>query len=182
MFTVVRTRAKHAVFAVVAVAIWLGAILPSGFSAVQIAVFAGPGIVLAVTMSWASFAALPHVWNWTHGFRAAIAGATIFPPFVALLFAWGGTWEPGILVEVLVASAWLAIVLGLVGAAARGLTAPRAAPPAGVSHFPTHERQLLRRWQRRRARKLGRTSPQHVLQEGAPHAVTRPLTTRGPGL
>lgn len=108
------------------VALWLAASLPSGLGVVQIAMFAGPGVVLAVAASWASHAAFPGEWSWSDGLRAAVVGAIAFPPFVALFFAWGGTFGSSVLVTLLVFSAWLAVLCGLIIALLHLAMTPRA--------------------------------------------------------
>lgn len=112
---------------------WLAASLPSGFSIVQIAMFIGPGVVLAIAASWASHAASPRDWTWRHGLRAAAIGAGVFPPFVAAFFAWAGTFGPDVMVTLLVFSAWLAVLSGLLIALTR-----LALAPAEQRHRITH--------------------------------------------
>ena len=94
-------------------ALWLVASVPSGFSVLQIAMFIGPGVVLAIATSWASHAAFPRRWSWRHGLRAAVVGAVGFPPIVAAFFAWSGTFGSETMVTLLVFSAWLAVLSGL---------------------------------------------------------------------
>ena len=108
-----RNRARGLGLAAAAAALWLFASLPSGFSLVQIAVFAGPGVVLALATDWASHVIVRRDFNWHHGLQAAAIGATIFPPFVALFFAWSGSFGPELIVTLLVFSAWLALFCGL---------------------------------------------------------------------
>ena len=105
--------------------LWLMASLPSGFSIVQISMFIGPGVVLAIATSWASHATFPARWTWRHGLRAAAVGAVGFPPFVALFFAWAGTFGSATLVTLLVFSAWLAVLSGLMMALVHLATAPK---------------------------------------------------------
>lgn len=108
-----RNRARTLALLATAAVLWLLASLPSGFSVAQIAVFAGPGVVLALATDWASHAVARRDFNWHHGLQAAGIGATIFPPFVALFFAWSGSFGPDLLVTLLVFSAWLALFCGL---------------------------------------------------------------------
>jgi hypothetical protein len=100
-----------------AASLWLIASLPSGFSVVQLAMFVGPGIVLALAVDWASHAGARREWDWEHGRRAAAFGAAIFPPFVALFFSWSGSFGPELMIALLVFSAWLALFCGLLFAA-----------------------------------------------------------------
>jgi hypothetical protein len=108
-----RNRARAVALLSMAGGLWLLASLPSGFSMAQIAVFAGPGIVLALATDWASHVIVRRDFNWAHGLQAAAIGGTIFPPFVALFFAWSGSFGPNLLVTLLVFSAWLALFCGL---------------------------------------------------------------------
>jgi hypothetical protein len=112
---IVRTIVK----ASLAAGLWLAASLPSGFGIAQIAMFAGPGVVLAIAMSWGAGAASPGDWTWHHALRAAGFGAAVFPPFVALFFAWAGTFAAVTMVTLLVVSARLAVLGGLAVAIAR---------------------------------------------------------------
>jgi hypothetical protein len=110
-------RHRHSRFrtpALVAVAalLWLAASVPSGFGIVQIAVFAGPGMVLALAISWTSYANARRDWDWRHGLRAIGLGAAFFPPFVGLFFAWSGSFGSEVLVTLLVYSAWMALLCG----------------------------------------------------------------------
>jgi hypothetical protein len=127
MFTVSRRSLRHAMLWTLAAAAWLVASMSSGFALVQIAMFAGPGIVLAIAASWAGHAGVPHQWTWRHALSAATIGALSFPPFVALFFAWAGTFGSTALVTLLVFSAWLAVLSGLMVALARLAMMPKAA-------------------------------------------------------
>jgi hypothetical protein len=134
MFALRRHPVIHAaLWLSLAASLWLVASVPSGFSIAQIAMFIGPGIVLAIAASWASHAAFPQAWTWQHGARAAAIGAGTFPPFVALFFAWAGTFGSNVLVMLLVLSAWLAMLFGLIVALARLARAPR---PQDTRMFP----------------------------------------------
>jgi hypothetical protein len=117
---VVRVIAKT----LVAAGLWIAASVPSGFGIAQIAMFAGPGVVLAIATSWASGAAYPDEWSWRHALRAAAFGAAVFPPFVALFLAWAGTYDRPAMVTLLVVSAWLAVLGGLAIAIARLVLQP----------------------------------------------------------
>jgi hypothetical protein len=127
MLTLSRRSLRRALPWPLAVAAWLAASVSSGFAVTQIAMFAGPGVVLAVAASWASHAGFPYRWNWRHGRRAATLGALWFPPFVALFFAWAGTFGSEALVTLLVFSAWLSVLSGLAVALARLAMVPKAA-------------------------------------------------------
>ena len=96
----------------IAAGLWLAASVPSGFSVAQLAMFAGPGIVLALAADWASHAGSQREWDWRHGLHAAGVGAAVFPPFVALFVAWSGSFGPELMVTLLVFSAWLALFCG----------------------------------------------------------------------
>ena len=64
MLTLSRRSLRRALPWPLAVAAWLAASVSSGFAVTQIAMFAGPGVVLAVAASWASHAGFPYRWNW----------------------------------------------------------------------------------------------------------------------
>jgi hypothetical protein len=127
MLTVSRRTLRLATLWSLAAGAWFVASVASGFAVVQIAMFAGPGIVLAIAASWASHAGFPHRWSWRHALNAATLGALSFPPFVALFFAWAGTFGSAALVTLLVFSAWLAVLSGLMIALARLAMIPKAA-------------------------------------------------------
>lgn len=122
-------------------AAWLVASRASGFGVVQIAMFVGPGVVLAIAASWASHSAFPRDWSWRHGLRAATIGAGAFPPFVALFFAWAGTFGSTVMVTLLVYSAWLAILCGALMALVRLAVAPKHERPRPGLVVLTPERQ-----------------------------------------
>lgn len=121
-----RRSIRRAIVWSLAAASWLVASVSSGFSVVQIAMFVGPGVVLAIATGWASHAAFPQRWNWRRGLSAAAVGAVAFPPFVALFFAWAGTFGPATLVTLLVFSAWLAVLCGLIVALAHLAMTPKS--------------------------------------------------------
>lgn len=127
MYAVRRPVLRAVLWTSFAAATWIAASVPSGFSMIQIAMFAGPGLVLAIAASWAAHAAFPHEWNWRNGLRAAVIGAVAFPPFVAVFFAWAGTFGAPVMVTLLVFSAWLAVLGGLMIALVRLATVPSAA-------------------------------------------------------
>ncbi len=120
---------RATVWTVVAVVTWLAASVPSGFSVAQIAMFIAPGMVLSIAMNWTSYAAFPERWRWPHGLRAAAIGAGIFPPFVALFCAWAGTFGSGVMLTLLVFSAWVAVLGGLMIALGRLALTPRSRSP-----------------------------------------------------
>jgi hypothetical protein len=122
----VTTIVHTSLFVGCAVAAWLVTSIPSGFSVAQIAFFAGPGIVLALAGSWAGHAAAPHEWTWRDGRRAALVGAAVFPPFVALYFAWAGSVGAGVVVTLLVLSTWFTLFVGFTVALVRSLGRPKA--------------------------------------------------------
>jgi hypothetical protein len=119
-------RARTLALTATAAGIWLLASVPSGFSPVQIAVFAGPGIVLALATDWASHVGTRREFDWRHGLKAAAVGATFFPPFVAVFFAWSGTFGADLIIALLVFTAWLALLCGFMFAGFSWLTSRHA--------------------------------------------------------
>lgn len=131
---------RRGLWAALCVGVWFAASIPSGFHLLQIAMFIGPGIVLALAASWASHAAFPNRWNWYRGRHAALVGAVVFPPFVALFFAWAGTFGSTTLVALLVFSAWLAVLGGLMVTLVRLALTSKTRQRAHATRAPTNVR------------------------------------------
>lgn len=96
------------------VAVWAFAAVQSGFGIVQIAVFAGPGLVLAVAASWMAHIFSSADWTWDNALNAGVAGALIFPPVVAFIVAWGATMDSSMTIFIFVFGSWFALAVGLV--------------------------------------------------------------------
>lgn len=124
-------RRLYVVTLLASIALWAMATVPSGFSIVQLLIFAGPGIVLAVAASWMSHAFAPDRWSWDDALSAAIVGAVVFPPVVALFVAWTATLETNGTILLFILGSWVALGAGIVWAAVgmiiRRRTAPRPA-------------------------------------------------------
>jgi hypothetical protein len=100
-------------------AMWVLATVPSGFSAFQLALFAGPGMVLAIAMSWTAHAFTPEEFDWGDTLSAGAFGAAAFPPVVGLFVAWTSTFNPNVMIVLLILSSWLALGAGLIGGVLR---------------------------------------------------------------
>lgn len=99
--------------------VWTTAILLSGFSFVQLLPFTGPGVVLALAARWASRVFDPEAWNMDDALRAALSGAMLFPPIVALFVAWTATLEPNTMAVLFILGAWFALAAGFIHALLR---------------------------------------------------------------
>lgn len=96
------------------IALWTVATTLSGFTVVQIVVFAGPGLVLAISASWMAHVFSPTDWTWDDALSAGAAGAAVFPPLVAFVVAWGATFDSGMTVALFVFGSWFALATGLI--------------------------------------------------------------------
>jgi hypothetical protein len=116
---------RYATIALAVTAMWVIATVPSGFSALQLALFAGPGMVLTVAMSWTAHAFAPEEFDWGDTLRAGVVGAVAFPPLVGFFVAWTTTFSPNVMVVLLVLSSWFALGAGLLAAIVRLLARKR---------------------------------------------------------
>ena len=78
---------------VVAVALWGVSTTQSGYSIVELFVFAGPAIVLAIAASWSASAFSRDTWSWTDALRASGIGAVFLPPIIAAGIAFFSAWN-----------------------------------------------------------------------------------------
>ena len=134
---VTRRIASGATTLAAAGSLWMLTGIPTGFPMSDLAVFAGPGIVLAIAMSWTYHGFARDQWTWSRALHAAIAGAVFYPPLVALAVAWSGTLGPSVMVFLFVMTSWCALGAGAVGAVARWVMERRqdAAAPASPPHL-----------------------------------------------
>lgn len=92
----------YGVLIITGAVLWILVTIPTGFPLVDLSVFTAPGIVFAIAMNWAWNAPAPASHDWRGAIDAAMIGAVLFPPFVALILAWSGTLAPGAMEIVLV--------------------------------------------------------------------------------
>jgi hypothetical protein len=113
-------RHGRAVLGVVAAALlWVLASVPWGLAVHQLVVFAAPGALMGLGISWAAHAAVPQRWTWRVAGRGVWWGALVLPPFIAFLIALDGQARPHQLVIGFVRSAWIALAAGLALSVAR---------------------------------------------------------------
>lgn len=104
-----------------AIGLWSAATVPSGYSYVELLVFAGPGMVLAIAMSWAAHTFARSQFTWTDGLRAGIIGGAVLPPVIAFMVALSATADHGAILVTFVLGSWLALASGVLVAALRAL-------------------------------------------------------------
>lgn len=108
---------------IVAVPLWAITTTQSGFSYVELVVFTGPAVVLAVSASWAARAFRRDGWSWVRAARAAVGGALLLPPAIAGGIAFFSAWNGSAVLLTFVVAAWLALGAGVLVAAVRALWA-----------------------------------------------------------
>lgn len=94
--------------------VWLLALVPTGLALHDLASFAALGTIL-----WTAFSATAHVlarrdWAWRAALRAAILGAAVLPPVIAVLVAIAGVERPQQLLSLFVYGAWLTVAAGAI--------------------------------------------------------------------
>ena len=115
--------------ALLTVALWSAASLPSGFAVQELLMFAAPGAVLAIAASWMSRAFSRGTWGWADGAKAALRGALFLPPVIAFGIAFLAALNRAAIVVIFVFGAWLALGCGLAAALIRDLTSASGARP-----------------------------------------------------
>lgn len=102
-------------------ALWRFTEAQSGYSVVELLMFAGPGIVLTMAVSWSSRMFHPAEWTWTVGMRAAIIGALVSPPAIGFGLAFLSAMNHDAVLLIFILGAWLALAGGVFVACMRGL-------------------------------------------------------------
>ena len=118
---IVKHTGQWLLVAGVGCALWLTITIPTGFPFSELAAFAGPGVVLAIAMSWTANSLRRDHWNWRSALHAAAAGAILYPPLVAFITAWGGTLGMQAMVVLFVLTSWVVLGAGAFGAVLRWL-------------------------------------------------------------
>ena len=125
-----RLRGWHVAVGILAVAMWLVTIMPTGMDFLSLLVFVPPAAALGVFMRWLSCLFTPQKWTWSVTRRAALISALLLPPLLAALVAIDGLQRPEHLLPLFVLGAGLALGVGLLAA---GLYHTRS-KPAAVDH------------------------------------------------
>lgn len=110
-------RGRGIALGIVAVTMWLIAIIPSGIEVFALFVFVPAAAALGVFMRWVSCLFNPRAWNWATTRRAAFTSALLLPPVLAALVTLGGLQRPEYLLPLFVLGAWVALGVGLLAAA-----------------------------------------------------------------
>jgi hypothetical protein len=117
----VKHTAQWLLVIAVGAGLWLTVTVPTGFPVSELAAFAGPGVVLAIAMSWSANSLRRSEWSWRSALHAAAAGAILYPPLVAFVTAWGGTLGEQAMVVLFVMTSWVVLGAGAFGAILRWL-------------------------------------------------------------
>ncbi|HSQ28794.1 MAG TPA: hypothetical protein VLN49_03035 [Gemmatimonadaceae bacterium] len=105
----------------IALVLWTVSTTQSGYSIVELLVFAGPAIVLAIAASWSASGFSRDTWSWTSALRASGLGAVFLPPIIAASIAFFAAWNTNAVLLTFILGAWLALAVGLLVAATRAL-------------------------------------------------------------
>jgi hypothetical protein len=116
----------------VALVLWTVSTTQSGYSLVELLVFAGPAIVLAIAASWAASALSRDTWSWTAARRASGLGALFLPPIIAASIAFFAAWNANAVLLTFILGAWLALGAGVFVAATRALWISFRKTPSGA--------------------------------------------------
>lgn len=141
-----RRYGSYIVVIALATVLWSIVIVPTGFSARELAAFVAPGAVLAVGARWASYLLRTEALTTKKLATAAFVGATILPPFIGFGIALLSAFNRSAVVAIFVLGAWAALAGGFIVAAALSLrddlrakrraASARAEPlPPGVLQF-----------------------------------------------
>ena len=157
-----RYRTKWIVRTIVAlftVALWCFTVVQSGYTAGELVMFAGPGIVLTVAASWSSRVFRPDEWTWGAGLRTALIGGLISPPLIGFGIAFLTAMNREAVLLIFILGAWLALAGGVFVACIRALRDDvRQRRPATPVRLVLH-RQSVARPKHRSLARAGRRPP-----------------------
>ena len=111
----------RALVAALAIALWRFTELHSGYSASELAMFAGPGLVLTMAASWSSRIFRRDEWTWSAGMRTAIVGLLLSPPLIGFGLAFLSAMNRDASLLIFILGAWLALAGGVFVACLRAL-------------------------------------------------------------
>src|SRR5512146_1335733 len=101
--------------------LWTVSTTQSGYSVVELLVFTGPAIVLAIAASWSAAAFSRDTWTWTSALRASGLGSVFLLPIIAASIAFFAAWNTNAVLLTFILGAWLALATGVLVAATRAL-------------------------------------------------------------
>ena len=107
--------------AALTIALWRFTEVHSGYTAAEMAMFAGPGLVLTMAASWSSRIFHRDEWTWAAGLRTAIIGALVSPPLIGFGLAFLSAMNHEAVLLVFIVGAWLAVAGGVFVACVREL-------------------------------------------------------------
>ena len=139
----------RALVAALAIALWRATELHSGYTASELFMFAGPGLVLTMAASWTSRIFHREEWTWEAGMRTAMIGAVFSPPVIGFGLAFLAAMNHDAVLLIFILGAWLALAGGIFVACVRALRDDfrerRLATPARlVLHRPSAGRSKHR--------------------------------------
>lgn len=145
--------------ATLTIALWRFTIVHSGYTTAELAMFAGPGLVLSLAASWSSRVFTRDQWTWFVGLRAAAIGALVTPPLIGFGLAFLSAMNHDALLLIFILGAWLALAGGVFVACVRALRDDfRKRQPAEPARLVLH-RPNAGRSRRRLPVRAGRRPP-----------------------
>ena len=157
-----RYRTKWILRAIVAlftIALWWFTEAQSGYTAGELMMFAGPGIVLTMAASWSSRVFHPDEWTWAAGLRTTLIGGVIAPPLIGFAIAFLTAMNREAVLLIFTLGAWLALAGGVFVACIRALRDDFSQRrPATPVHLVLH-RQTAARPKHRSLVRVGRRPP-----------------------
>jgi hypothetical protein len=135
--------------AMLTIALWRFTELHSGYSASELFMFAGPGLVLTMAAAWSSRVFHRDEWTWATGVRTAMIGALVTPPLIGFGLAFLSAMNHDAVLVVFILGAWLALAGGVFVACVRAVRDDirqrrPAAPVRLVLHRPNAGRSRHR--------------------------------------
>ena len=132
----------RAIAATLTIVLWRFTELHSGYTAAEMVMFAGPGLVLTMAASWSSRIFHRDEWTWTTGLRTAMIGALVTPPLIGFGLAFLSAMNHEAVLLIFILGAWLALAGGIFVACVRALRDDfrerrSAAPARLVLHRPS---------------------------------------------
>ena len=121
-----RSSSRHqwiarSLVAAVAIVLWPLTSAKSGYTAAELLMFAGPGIVLTMAASWSARVFHRDEWTWAAGMRAILVGGLVSPPIIGLSIAFLAALNHEAVLLIFILGAWLALAGGVFVACVRAL-------------------------------------------------------------
>jgi hypothetical protein len=150
---------RRSIVTLLTIALWGFTVAQSGYTAAELAMFAGPGIVLTLAASWSSRVFDRDQWTWVAGMRTVLVGGLISPPLIGFGIAFLTAMNRDAVLLIFILGAWLALTGGVFVACIRALRDDiRQRPPAAPVRLVLH-RQSVARPRHRSLVRAGRRPP-----------------------